>query len=741
MKTNVSDARAFSIRLLPAQLAVSALFTLRGSSAVVFRCGFLSVAAFLFLCCTATAQTDPRVVVASAGGVDVVFTPDAQCLFGGRLIGGTISVSAPEGATIVGIENLLFERLHHVGDPVGQTHRWPITSAQGHSLAERRWYDSYVLLDEILDRDGNVFVPDVSNSDSVRNGFYETGHYNSAAYDPTGAESQFMDPTQSLTYRGDLYHSDSFSLTLQDRGNTVDIAHVVGIRGERSSFRLDVFGEGIESCVGDSGACFQFDLGWGTVMANHPPAVSFSTIEIPNAVEAGELLRFSAVASDADGPVELVEFLANETPISHCSFRRAPYECNWAPPPGDYTYTVRATDSLGQTSDAEPGQLTVLPAIARVRDGVLLSRAGVDVVFTLDPEPLLNDALIGGTFSLHSVDGAPMVTFANLNFENLHHVGVETPFGIFPTPVVTDVPGLEHARYDSHVLITDEMVGGSAGGHEFQEVGFDNDSDRDPANVQGQIPPDEFGNPAVAYRGDIFDEGAFFVLPEVQSASLDIAHLVGVPGDSTQIRLDVYGGSDFPSCGEQETGHHAISPFAVPELENLIGACMDFEIIWELGPPETLPADFDADGHVDGNDADALVSAIVNGSDDGRFDLSGDGIVSGEDLLQWLADAATENGFAAPYSLGDANLDGKVGAPDLNALGQNWLGDPNAWQLGDFNADGTVDKIDLEELAKNWLASIPPAGEPATAVPEPISPSVGLIVLALLASSRRRRQS
>ena len=32
-----------------------------------------------------------------------------------------------------------------------------------------------------------------------------------------------------------------------------------------------------------------------------------------------------------------------------------------------------------------------------------------------------------------------------------------------------------------------------------------------------------------------------------------------------------------------------------------------------------------------------------------------------------------------------------AGVSDLNALGQSWLGHPNAWQWGDFNADGIAD--------------------------------------------------
>ena len=145
-------------------------------------------------------------------------------------------------------------------------------------------------------------------------------------------------------------------------------------------------------------------------------------------------------------------------------------------------------------------------------------------------------------------------------------------------------------------------------------------------------------------------------------------------------------------------------------------------------------ADFDADGDVDGGDVDSLVGEIVAGTNTDRFDLTGNGFVNRADLDRWLADAATANGFAARYLLGDADLDGSVNASDLDALGQNWLGHPNTWQLGDFNADGTVNAGDLNEIGQNWLASIPVAASPES-VPEP-SGIAFLYVGALLVVTR-----
>ena len=99
------------------------------------------------------------------------------------------------------------------------------------------------------------------------------------------------------------------------------------------------------------------------------------------------------------------------------------------------------------------------------------------------------------------------------------------------------------------------------------------------------------------------------------------------------------------------------------------------------------------------------------------YDINGDNTVDRVDLDLWLADAAKQNGFPAPYLHGDANLDSTVDAADLNALALSWRRENSAWSAGDFTADGVVDALDLNQLALNWQRSIPVAA--AQSVPEP----------------------
>ena len=51
---------------------------------------------------------------------------------------------------------------------------------------------------------------------------------------------------------------------------------------------------------------------------------------------------------------------------------------------------------------------------------------------------------------------------------------------------------------------------------------------------------------------------------------------------------------------------------------------------------------------------------------------------------------------------GDANLDFRVDAGDLNALALNWQSVTNEWSDADFNHDGLVNAADLNLLALNW---------------------------------------
>ena len=137
---------------------------------------------------------------------------------------------------------------------------------------------------------------------------------------------------------------------------------------------------------------------------------------------------------------------------------------------------------------------------------------------------------------------------------------------------------------------------------------------------------------------------------------------------------------------------------------------------------------------------DALVREIAAGTHDSVYDLSADGVVNKADLDQWLGDAATANGYDAPFLLGDSNLDGTVDAADLNSLALGWRQNLALWSAGDFTADGIVDSADLNALALNWHKSIPTAAAVVAPIPEPSTWLLSVIGLAF-ARQRPKRSS
>lgn len=122
---------------------------------------------------------------------------------------------------------------------------------------------------------------------------------------------------------------------------------------------------------------------------------------------------------------------------------------------------------------------------------------------------------------------------------------------------------------------------------------------------------------------------------------------------------------------------------------------------------QIAPINFTDDEQLDCADVDAVVAAIVEGSNPTPYDFTGDAIVDQDDLDVWLALAGLHNlPSHAAYPRGDANLDGKVDSTDLNTVGLNWRQEVTGWCSGDFNADGLVDASDLNVLALNWQQDV-----------------------------------
>ncbi len=100
-----------------------------------------------------------------------------------------------------------------------------------------------------------------------------------------------------------------------------------------------------------------------TVNSNHPPAVALTAPSAAVTLPNGTSVSLSANASDVDGTVTSVVFLANGIQIGSVS--SAPYTASWLPTAaGTYNVIARATDNSGNVTDSAAVAVTVQSNLA-----------------------------------------------------------------------------------------------------------------------------------------------------------------------------------------------------------------------------------------------------------------------------------------------------------------------------------------------------------------------------------------
>jgi protocatechuate 3,4-dioxygenase beta subunit len=114
-----------------------------------------------------------------------------------------------------------------------------------------------------------------------------------------------------------------------------------------------------------------------------------------------------------------------------------------------------------------------------------------------------------------------------------------------------------------------------------------------------------------------------------------------------------------------------------------------------FGNQRTAPTgDFNNDGNVDAADID-LLYAHYGAANADTYDLDGDANVTQSDM-DYLIHTIKNTWY------GDANLDGKVGFGDFQALLDNWHATGTGWACGDFDGNGTTEYHDFQLLLDNW---------------------------------------
>lgn len=191
------------------------------------------------------------------------------------------------------------------------------------------------------------------------------------------------------------------------------------------------------------------------------------------------------------------------------------------------------------------------PTIASAQVTVFAEVDGVQLVSIPQPSP--GDGFLAATIQARTVDSRDtIVTFANLSIANVHHVwagnGIQPPGGTAKGPPVSGPTyAVEWIPFDSHLLITSDMVGGgAAGGY----VGITETNDG--ATDLPSLPPILGDVPSKTGLGDIAmrnPTAAFFVLPGFQRNSIDLAYLVtqDVPNQPpVELTLGLLGGLGGP---------------------------------------------------------------------------------------------------------------------------------------------------------------------------------------------------
>ena len=125
-----------------------------------------------------------------------------------------------------------------------------------------------------------------------------------------------------------------------------------------------------------------------------------------------------------------------------------------------------------------------------------------------------------------------------------------------------------------------------------------------------------------------------------------------------------------------------------------------------------VTGDLTGDGAVDANDIDFLSATINRGTAVTAYDLDGNGTVDATDRVFLV-----ENVLGT--FMGDANLDGRVDASDLNAVGLHWqqTGGCLRWEQGNFDGNDLLDAGDLNAIGINWLSGTRAVPAPVAAAP------------------------
>lgn len=190
------------------------------------------------------------------------------------------------------------------------------------------------------------------------------------------------------------------------------------------------------------------------------------------------------------------------------------------------------------------------------------------------PQPSPGEGFIATKIQARSVDTRlPLVTYTGLSISNAHQTWLDSPFqsangNALGPPVAGPTYAPEWVPYDSHLLIRPETVGGEV----LQSYFGITETNDGTSPASGSLPTimDDTISALTGYGQIEMPDltGGFFVLPEFQHHTHDVAYLVTRADGSQEVELSVgiLGGGElsafFGSIPKQPVAEPLIVPFA-----------------------------------------------------------------------------------------------------------------------------------------------------------------------------------
>ena len=182
-----------------------------------------------------------------------------------------------------------------------------------------------------------------------------------------------------------------------------------------------------------------------------------------------------------------------------------------------------------------------------------------------------------------------------------------------------------------------------------------------------------------------------------QTVTWNVSGSNAAPINTANVRmlLSTDGGNTFPLVLANSTTNDGsevvqIPPVATSQARIMVEAVDNifFDISNRNFSITAISGDFNGDGEFDCADVDALTNAIASGSTNLLYDVTGDNIVDGSDLDEWVLNLKGT-------LFGDANLDFVVDGNDFLVWNANKFTAETAWCTGDFSANGVTDGVDF----------------------------------------------